>query len=306
MEEHKGFNIDFMKFWKGFLSASVVVIIIVWAIMGIKGLKYGIDFAGGTNVLLGFKDNVSIDKIRTLARQINSSAEVQTFGDEASHEYMISLQASSKKGEEVGDRESKTLIAAFKKELGNDKVESLQVESVGAKIGAEFKVNGLRSIFFVLGAILLYIALRFNINFSPGAVLCLVHDVSITAGIFCILGKEFNLSTIAALLTVIGYSLNDTIVVFDRIREIMTKHSKNKSIEEILNLGINQTLSRTLLTSLTTLATTLCLFFLGSGLIKDFALALSIGVLVGTYSSIYIASPFIIIYDMLFEKAKHA
>lgn len=301
--ESKEYKIEFMKYWKNFLIFSAVLIVCSWGIIGFKGLKYGIDFAGGTSVLLKFNKEVTVNSVRQTARTVNSSAEVQTFGTEGSFEYLISMQNSEK---ESGDKESKALISKFETTLGAENVVTLKVESVGAKIGSEFKENGIYALLLSFLVILAYIAFRFHINFSPGAVICLIHDVSITVGIFCLIGKEFNLSTVAALLTIVGYSLNDTIVVYDRIREIMNKYSKNKSIEDILNLGINQTLSRTMLTSVTTLATTLCLYFLGSGLIKDFALALSIGVIVGTYSSIYIASPFIIIYGMFFEKSKHA
>jgi len=300
------FNINFMRYWKVFISISALIILLSWILIGVRGLKYGIDFAGGTNVLLTLKGIESIEQVRDISSTISPSAEVQTFGTKGQSDYLISVKNEKEESQEKGDRISKKLISAFTEKLGVNKVVVLQVDTVGSKIGKEFKENGLISIALALFIILIYIAFRFHINFSPGAVVCLVHDVSITAGLFCLIEKEFNLAIIAALLTIVGYSLNDTIVVYDRIREIMQKFAKKKDIEELLNMGINQTLSRTILTSLTTLITTLCLYFLGSGLIKDFALALSIGVIIGTYSSIYIASPFIIIYEKIFNKKQNA
>ena len=187
------------------------------------------------------------------------------------------------------------------KSIGPETFEILRVDSVGPKIGEELKWQGLTSIFWALVCILAYIALRFNFRFAPGAVAALVHDVSITVGIFAILQVEFTIPIIAALLTIVGYSLNDTIVVFDRIRENLSK-AKVKSLEDVVNESINQTLSRTILTSMTTLMVVIALLIFGGAIIRDFAFALLIGVLVGTYSSVFIASPLMIYLHHYFER----
>jgi len=169
-----------------------------------------------------------------------------------------------------------------------------RVEMVGPTVGAELRRTGLLAIFFSLALILVYIAFRFDLSFAPGAVLALTHDVTLTVGVFCLFGREFSLPTIGALLTIVGYSLNDTIVVYDRIRENLRRFPR-WDLTEVINISLNETLSRTLLTSITTLLAVLSLIIFGSPIIQDFAIALAVGVLVGTYSSIYIASPMILV-----------
>ena len=197
---------------------------------------------------------------------------------------------------------SAVLSDILKKNLSTD-VKVLRVDFVGAKVGRELRDNGILSVIVTIGLILFYIALRFDFYFAPGAVLALVHDVAITVGIFSLLQKEFNLPTVAAILTIVGYSLNDTVVVFDRIRDNQTRF-KGKSLSQIVNTSINETLSRTILTSVTTLVVVLVLFFFGGGIIHDFSFALLIGVMVGTYSSIFIASPVFVMLKDRFEGQK--
>ncbi len=169
----------------------------------------------------------------------------------------------------------------------------VRVETVGPTVGAELRRKGLLAIFFSLALILVYVAFRFDLSFAPGAVAALFHDVTITIGVFCLLGREFTLPTIGALLTIVGYSLNDTIVVYDRIRENLRRFPR-RDLTEVINISLNETLSRTLLTSITTLIAVVALMVLGGPIIRDFAIALGVGVLVGTYSSIYVASPLIL------------
>ena len=176
---------------------------------------------------------------------------------------------------------------------GKPSFEVVRVETVGPTVGAELRRKGLLAIFFSLALILVYVAFRFDLSFAPGAVAALFHDVTITIGVFCLLGREFTLPTIGALLTIVGYSLNDTIVVFDRIRENLRRFPR-RDLSEVINISLNETLSRTLLTSITTLIAVTALMTLGGPIIRDFAIALGVGVLVGTYSSIYVASPMIL------------
>jgi len=177
--------------------------------------------------------------------------------------------------------------------LGENNFEVARVEMVGPTVGAELRRKGLMAIFFSLALILLYVAFRFDLSFAPGAVAALGHDVTITIGVFCLLGREFSLPTIGALLTIVGYSLNDTIVVYDRIRENLHRFPR-RDLAEVINLSLNETLSRTLLTSVTTMLAVISLIVLGGPILQDFAIALAVGVIVGTYSSIYVASPMII------------
>jgi preprotein translocase subunit SecF len=177
--------------------------------------------------------------------------------------------------------------------LGENSFEVARVEMVGPTVGAELRRKGLMAIFFSLALILVYVAFRFDLSFAPGAVAALGHDVAITIGVFCLLGREFSLPTIGALLTIVGYSLNDTIVVYDRIRENLHRFPR-RDLEQLINVSLNETLSRTLLTSVTTILAVFSLIFLGGPIIQDFGIALAVGVLVGTYSSIYVASPMIL------------
>jgi len=196
--------------------------------------------------------------------------------------------------------------AFFKKlsqKLGNNKIHIEEIEWVGPRVGKQFRNAGILSLLYAWGLILLYTALRFDIRFAPGAVLCLIHDTLITIGIFVILRREVVLSTVAALLTIIGYSINDTIVVYDRIRENLTK-IKERELRLVINKSINETLSRTIITSLTTVMAIMPVLFITRGTIQDFALALTIGIVVGTYSSIYIAAPISIVVDNIFYKKK--
>ena len=252
-----------------------------------KGLKYGIDFRGGTNVQIQFTTQPNLDQLRKLfGEQGMKNVILQTFGDLADKEILLGLPIDSP----LGTGENLT------KELGkillthHPEFEIRRIESIGPKVGDELKISAVQAILIALGLVLLYITIRFQWRQGVSAIIALVHDVLIIVGIFSILEKEFTLTVVAALLTVVGYSLNDTIVVFDRIRENLGKYRK-KSLEETINLSITETFSRTLITSGTTLLVVLALFILGGEIIHDFAFALLLGVLIGTYSSIYVASP---------------
>ena len=252
-----------------------------------KGLKYGIDFRGGTNVQIQFTTQPNLDQLRKLfTEQGMKNVVLQTFGDLADKEILLGLPIDSPlgTGEHLTPELGKILLTL------HPEFEIRRIESIGPKVGDELKISAVQAILIALGLVLLYITIRFQWRQGISAIIALVHDVLIIVGIFSILDKEFTLTVVAALLTVVGYSLNDTIVVFDRIRENLGKYRK-KSLEETINLSITETLSRTLITSGTTLLVVLALFILGGEIIHDFAFALLAGVLIGTYSSIYVASP---------------
>ena len=280
--------IDFLGFKR--LAAIISGILILAGIVSIvahNGLKYGIDFRGGTNVQIQFSTPPNLDQLRNFfAENGMKNVVLQTFGDLADHEILLGLPLNSPLG--TGENLTSELRKIL--EPQHPKLEIRRIETIGPKVGDELKISAVKAILIALGLVLLYITIRFQWRQGVSAIVALVHDVLVVVGMFSIFDKDFSLTVVAALLTVVGYSLNDTIVVFDRIRENQGKYRK-KSFEETINLSITETLSRTLITSGTTLFVVLSLFLLGGEIIHDFAFALLVGVLIGTYSSIYVASP---------------
>jgi len=276
-------NINFMAFRKAAMILSVALVLISIGSLITQKLNFGIDFTGGSVIEIGYESAVELGPIRgVLEAKGFNDAVVQHFG--SAKEVLIRLvpRADQDKAEL-----SSEIIEALR--ANGQALDVRRVDFVGPQVGEELTEDGGLAVLYALIAILIYVSLRFEYRFSIGAVAALVHDVLITLGIFSILRLDFDLSVLAAILAVIGYSLNDTIVVFDRIRENFRKIRKKTSME-ITNTSVNQTISRTLMTSLTTLLVLLSLFFLGGEVIHSFALALIIGVLVGTYSSIYVAT----------------
>ena len=296
-------SIDFMGKNKIFAFISSFFIIGSIVMIAVQGLNYGIDFAGGTEIQVQFPDGgVDVSAIRSMLQNINlESAQVQRFGD--TNEFLIRFESPQADTEQEINQQIQSRIS-----LVREKIESTfsnsdirRIDSVGPQIGTQLKRNGALAVFYSLLLILIYVGLRFDYNFAPGAVVCLFHDSLITLGIFSALGKEINIQILAAILTIIGYSLNDTIVIFDRIRENLIAF-KNHNLKWILNRSINDALSRTLLTTVTTLLAVLSLNIFAGGVIADFAFALGIGVVIGTYSSVYIASPLVIEFAKLKSK----
>ena len=265
----------------------------------IKGPKFGIDFTGGVLVQVRVEEpNVTTGNIRELFKGKVEGVLVQNLEGEGKNEFLIKAPA-------VGDP-NKTVdtVREVLKEKFDGKVEIRKVEMIGPTVGKELREKGIMAIIYALIGILIYVAWRFEPIFAFGAVLALIHDALATTGIFMAVGREFSLPVIAALLTVIGYSINDTIVVYDRIRENMKVLLRSKPFEEIVNESINQTLSRTVITSLTTLFVVLCLYLFGGGVINDFAFVLLVGITVGTYSSIFIASAVVVDWYKYVKKEK--
>ncbi len=277
-------NIDFMGQRKLAMFVSGTLIVIALASLLLRGLSFGIDFTGGTLIEVGYEQPVKLDTVRkVLAENGFEDAQVQQFGNPK--DLLIRLAPrEGVKSSELSDR-----VFAALKQAAEGRLELRRVEFVGPQVGDELTEDGALAVLVALMAILMYVAVRFEWRFAVGSVAALVHDVIITLGFFSVTQLEFDLTVLAAVLAVIGYSLNDTIVVFDRIRENFRKIRKGDS-EQIINTSLNQTLSRTLITSLTTLIVLLALFFLGGEIIHNFSLALILGIVVGTYSSIYVAS----------------
>ena len=285
-------HFDFMGRIKAAVTFSVILILIGFVSIAISGgLKFGIDFAGGTLIQLQFKSPPDIEVIRDGLKTIGlGESTIQEFGSKK--DILIRVQRSEEKLEAVGSMVRKSLMGKF----NIDEITVERVEMVGPKVGRDLREKALLSILYAIIGIVIYISWRFELQYAIAAIIALVHDVLVTMGAFSIFDKEFTLVIVAAFLTIIGYSLNDTIVVFDRIRENLRRKGKS-SISDMINTSINQTLSRTLLTSGTTLLVVIALFFFGGEIIHDFSFALLVGVLIGTYSSIFIASVFLVYWD---------
>ena len=276
--------INFMNKRKLAMVFSFILIIISIASLTTKGLNLGIDFTGGYLIEVGYQNDVDLDQVRTaLADADFGDAQVQNFGTSKDIIVRIAPRTDINKAT-IGDN-----VLSVLKTTSEQEVNMRRVEFVGPQIGDELRDDGGIALLVALGGILIYISIRFQLKSAVGAILALIHDVIITVGVFSILQMEFDLSVLASILAVIGYSLNDTVVVLDRIRETF-RNIRKTTPEDILNISINQTISRTLVTSLTTLLVLTSLFFFGGEIIHGFAFALIIGVIIGTYSSIYIAS----------------
>tara|TARA_R110002049_G_scaffold124479_1_gene279979 strand:- start:61586 stop:62518 length:933 start_codon:yes stop_codon:yes gene_type:complete len=290
---NESLNIDFLGKRKLAWIVSAILVVISLASLSTRGLNLGIDFTGGTLVEVGYENAIDLEPIRSALQAASfEDAIVQHFG--TAKEVLIRLPATN------------GVDAA---ELSNQVLEALQptgdlvmrrVEFVGPQVGEELRDDGGLAVLYALFGILIYVALRFEYRFSLGAVAALIHDVVITIGFFSVTQAAFDLTVLAAVLAVIGYSLNDTIVVFDRIRENFRRMRKWTPLE-VINGSINQTISRTLVTSLTTLLVLLALFFIGGEVIHSFALALIVGVVIGTYSSIFIASSMLVLLNVTSE-----
>ena len=283
-------HIDFIGRRKIAMAFSAIMILCSLGLLVAKGLNFGIDFTGGTLVEVQFNKAPKISDVRkSLVPAGYGQAIIQEFG--SPEEILIRVQS---KDTDSSAAISTAILGAIGKDFGADAAQMRRVEFVGPQVGDELTRAGIYAVLIAMLAILVYVTVRFELRFALGADVALLHDVTIVLGLFALTGKEFTLPVVAALLTVIGYSLNDTIVVFDRIRENLAANRKKKRPDEeadVVNSSVNQTLSRTIMTSFTTVLVVAALFLLGGEVIHDFAFALIAGIVVGTYSSIYIASP---------------
>ena len=280
--------IPFNKFYKKFNILSLFLILISLILLIFKGLNYGVDFKGGTLIELRSLDNsLNISDLRNSFNNLNlGDVTVKKFGKD--NDYVIKFE----KKQTIEENFIENIKIELKNQIGNV-FEFRRVESVGPKVSSELLKSGIIAIALSLGAMLIYIWIRFEWQFSLGAIIALFHDVIITLGIFSLFSLEINLSIVAAVLTIVGYSMNDTVVIFDRVRENLKKFADIK-IYELTNISINETLSRTIITSITTLLALLSIYIFGGEVLKGFSLAMILGVVFGTYSSIYIANPILV------------
>ena len=278
--------IAFNKYYNHFNIISIAIVIISLFLLTFKGLNFGIDFKGGTLIeLRSTDDRINVSSLRDNLNSINlGDVSVKKFGNDT--DFLIKFENNSNKNV------IEQIKISLDKSFGNQ-FDFRRVENVGPKVSAELLKSGVIAISIALILMLIYIWIRFEWQFSLGAIAALFHDVIVTLGMFSLLGLEINLSIIAAVLTIVGYSMNDTVVIFDRVRENLKKYSDIK-IFELTNISINETLSRTLITSITTLLALFSIFFFGGEILKGFSLAMIFGVIFGTYSSIYIANTILV------------
>ena len=277
-------NINFVSKFRKANIASISFFILSILFISFKGLNYGIDFKGGTLIELRTEESISASSIRESLKSMElGDINVKKFGKDG--DYLIKVEQKNIKNSD--------LIPSIKKTLKNNlnsEIDFRRVENVGPKVSAELLESSIIAISLALAAMLFYIWVRFEWQFSVGSIIALLHDVVITLGLFSLLSLEINLSIIAAVLTIVGYSMNDTVVIYDRIRENLLKYSKI-SISDVSNLSINETLARTIITSVTTLLALLSIYILGGEILRGFSFAMILGVIIGTYSSIFVASP---------------
>jgi len=281
---------NFLKFKNVFMSISLALFVISIIFFFTKGLNLGVDFKGGTVIEMKFEQTNNSENIRKSLLKINlGDVKVKEFGSDK--DFLATIEQKGKNND---------FVASIKNHLEKDlnkKVDFRRVEVVGSKISKELTRDGIYSVILALILMLVYIWFRFEWQFSLGSIIALVHDVIITIGAFSLIGYEFNLSIVAAILTIVGYSMNDTVIIYDRIREFLKKDDK-KELSELINDSINSTLSRTLKTSGTTLLALISIYFFGGEILKGFSFALIWGILIGTYSSIFVASPILIYFKV--------
>jgi preprotein translocase subunit SecF len=288
-------NVDFMKFKNLALIVSFIAMITALAVTVIKGFDYGIDFRGGVTTELVFKDDMKADKVQSILDDSFSEITVFNFGSAKN----VVVQTPTE-----GDyKNASGLIIEKMKDSNINDVKVARSEIVGPKVGDELRTNGIIALTVVILAVLLYTSIRFEFKFALGAIFALIHDLLITIGLISLVGIDMDLTVLAALLAILGYSLNDTIIVFDRIRENFQKLS-DKNVYDIINISINETLSRTIMTSLTTAVTLLAILIFSGETLKSFSIVLLFGIGIGTYSSIYVASSFLSLLKVNKEQFK--
>ena len=287
-------NINFVSKFKKANIFSFIIFILSVIFISFKGLNYGIDFKGGTLIELRTDTSINASAIRDSLKSMNlGDINVKKFGKEG--DYLIKVEQKN--------TNNSNLIPEIKKTLAdnlNADVDFRRVENVGPKVSSELLESSIIAISLALAAMLFYIWIRFEWQFSIGSIIALFHDVIITLGIFSVLSLEINLSIIAAVLTIVGYSMNDTVVIYDRIRENLLKYTKI-SISDISNLSINETLSRTIITSITTLLALISIYILGGEILRGFSFAMILGVIIGTYSSMFVASPILKFFKVSYK-----
>lgn len=296
---HPDYKIDFVKLAPASAIFTIIITIAALAVIMVKGFNYGIDFSGGTEMQVQFSKPVQAEEVRVALREAGvHDPGVQSFGGE--NEFLVRIGTPEGASDDIRNQKLTETLAVVKQTLATKfelPPEGLKrVDTVGPQVGAELKKNGLLAAFYSFIVLMIYISVRFDYVYAPGAIACLVHDCIMILGLFSVLGREVNIQIIAAILTLIGYSLNDTIVTFDRIRETAPLY-RDKPLAYIINKAINDMLGRTFLTAGATLLACFGLYFFAGGVIADISFTLLVGIIIGTYSSIYVAAPLIMVME---------
>jgi preprotein translocase subunit SecF len=293
-------NIDFIGKYRLFVALSSLLIVASFVLMFTKGFHFGIDFTGGTVMQVNYKEPTKAEAVRQQLSQAGAPDASVVAMDKTDHEYLITAQSSS-------DVAGSSLPDKLRKIVGSDKIEIPQVDVVGPKVGSELKWSAVLALFYSILLIMIYIWLRFDLKFAPGATAALVHDLILTAGFYVVTGMEFDITAVAALLTIAGYSVNDTIVIYDRVRTMLGgAQVDNTTLATTVNNAINITLSRTLLTSGFTALSVIPVALFCDGPIQAFSQAMLFGILIGSYSTIYIAAPMTISVQRILGEGKVA
>jgi preprotein translocase subunit SecF len=293
-----GTDFDFVGKIKYIFTGSVILIAL--SLYGIFGkMNYGVDFRGGAEIQTKFEKTVSLEQLRTaLSNGGFKGVSVQTIGEDKDNALLIKVQAEEGQLNLI----TKNITETLHKEFVDNKVEIQKVDIVGPKAGKELRFSAIQAMMWAILSIMIYLAIRFDFRYAPGAIASLLHDVIVVAGVIAFTGNEFSLQTVAALLAIIGYSVNDTVIVYDRIRE-HEERDKTIPLSKHINDAINDTLSRTIITSGATLLVSASMYFLGGAAIKDFFFAMSVGIIFGTYSSVYVAAAMTLFADNFMKKA---
>ncbi len=296
---HKTINVDWVNLFKFAGIGSLLLVIATLVLFFTKGLNYGVDFRGGVEIQVKFNKKVELGELRAvLSEKAIPVSQLQTMGDDDSNEFLLKLDSDDKSDL---NKISSGVGTALTEKFGAGSFDILKNDIVGPKAGAELRTSAFKALMWAIIAIMIYLALRFDYKFAPGAIAALIHDVVLIIGAFIVTQKEFSLQIVAALLAIIGYSVNDTVVIYDRVREIEAAHP-NLSTAQTINRAINETMSRTIITSLTVLGVSLVMLFWGGSVIHDFFFAMTIGVILGVYSTIFIAIPMTVIYEKYVTK----
>ncbi len=292
-------NYDFIGTAKIWITISSIIVAASLVFFFSKGLNYGVDFTGGIEMQVKFNDaSVNSQTLRQAMQELGiGDVQVQKFSDSDANEYLIRVEGSNSDLTES----TKAIETKLESKFAKGSYDIRKIEVVGPKVGEELKFSAIYSLIYAMLGIFIYIAIRFDYKFSPGAIIAVIHDVIVTVGVYSIFGYQFTLSTVAALLAIVGYSVNDTVVIYDRIREVMEKQ-KGSSLPVIINKAVNETLGRTILTSLVTLLCVAMMLIFGGSSLRDFSFPLIVGMIAGCYSTVFIASPVIILMDRLFSK----
>lgn len=292
-------NIDFVHLFKYGGIVSIILVLGSILLFSAKGLNYGVDFRGGVEIQVKFSDKVEIGELRDLMNTAKVPvSQLQRIGQDDANEYLLKIQSENSDLNQISSDVNKV----FTEKYGKDKFEILKNDIVGPKAGAQLRTSAFKALLWAVLAIMIYLGLRFDYKYAPGAIIALIHDSVIVIGAFVLTQKEFSLQIVAAILAIIGYSVNDTVVIYDRVRERETLNP-GTPLSSSINEAIRETMSRTIMTSGTTIAVTLVMYFVGGPVIHDFFFAMSFGILVGTYSSVFIAVPMTVLTEKLVSKA---